>query len=149
MPAKSCVACGKPLPLQSGRGRRRVRCESCAPPRNRKNPPSTRRSVPKPAPVVAGLVDATKRELSDAEATDTTAGQAALLLADRIEAGLARAACDECAQRAGSEKGAGLAALVKQHGECMARAIAGQPEKATDPLDDLQRKREERERLSG
>ncbi len=135
MPAKSCVACGKPLPLQSGRGRRRVRCESCAPPRNRKNPPSTRRSVPKPAPVVAGLVDATKRELSDAEATDTTAGQAALLLADRIEFG--------------SEKGAGLAALVKQHGECMARAIAGQPEKATDPLDDLQRKREERERLSG
>jgi len=132
MAAKMCKKCGAPLPLQFGPGRRRVMCESCAPTRDRgrsgkPREPKPRVDVPT---VTVGLVQVTKRDLEAAEATDTPIGQAALLLADRIEFG--------------EDRGAGLASLVKQFRECMAQIEASKPEQVSDPLDELRKRRESR-----
>ena len=89
MSAKSCEKCGGPLPVQSGRGRRRVRCESCAPSRNQK---------PKRTPLAVlptggdSLVDATMTELERADVVSSALGQAALLLARGL-AGSGGAVC--------------------------------------------------------
>lgn len=126
MAAKSCAQCGAPLPIQVGRGRRRTKCAACSPPRK----PARR------APMTAlpsggeSLVAATEAELTRADVTSSALGQAALLLARRIEAG--------------QDGGSAIASLVKQWQDTMARATAGAEPEAVSLVDQLKARRDAR-----
>ena len=114
----ACVKCGGPLPVQTGRGRRRIRCESCAPSRNKGR---TAARVELPAEVVsAGLVAAVRAELDAAGVAGGSAGQAALLLASRIEFG--------------ENSGSAVAQLVRQLHDSLARALAAEQPSELDPV---------------
>jgi hypothetical protein len=124
---KTCKQCGAPLPLQSGRGRPRTRCTTCAPSAAPKRRTTT-------APVTGdGVLAATRAELDAAGVAGTSAGQAALSLAAAIDSG--------------EEHGASLAALVKQHGATM-RAAVPESQPDADPIqllrDELAARREYR-----
>lgn len=116
MAAKACTKCGSPLPVQIGRGRRRIMCESCSPSRNR--------GQGKPRLTVVGsgssLLAAVRSELAAADVSESAAGQAAILLAERIESG--------------SDSGSAVAQMVRQLHDTMARALAGQPQTEVDPV---------------
>lgn len=116
--AKVCTQCGGPLPVQTGRGRRRVKCATCAPPRK-----------PKPQPVAVmpstggrqgGLLESVRAELSAAGAEASAAGQAALLLAERIEFG--------------ENSGSAVAQMVRQLHDSLARALSAEEPAAADPV---------------
>lgn len=117
--AKSCAQCGGPLPVQTGRGRRRIKCESCSPTRNP--------SKPKPAPLASlpvsreGLLAAVRAELDAAGVAAGHAGQAALLLAERIERG--------------EDSGSAVAQMVRQLHDSMARALVAQEPAEVDPVE--------------
>ena len=74
------------------------------------------------------LWTATLNELAAASRESSSAGVASLILARRIDS-------------ASSETGAGLAALVKQHGTTLADALKGAAAE-TNPLDELRSRRE-------
>jgi hypothetical protein len=78
----------------------------------------------------SGLEAATLAELAAAGRAGSAAGQAVLVLARRIDA-------------SDGETGAGLAALVKQHGATLADAVKGRRAVA-NPLDELRLARERR-----
>lgn len=82
------------------------------------------------AVVDSGLVDATRRRLTEARALDTVDGQAALVLAHRIETGL-------------TESGSAVAALSRE-----LRAVMDAALKTTAPvgnlIDELRAQREKR-----
>lgn len=122
-----CRSCGKPLPAQSGRGRRRVMCPQCSPKRDRSAPKRPKSKTPV---VVDGLTTATRAELEDAGKVGSSAGQAALLLAKQVEFG--------------DESGSGLAALVRQHRESMAVALVDVSTETADVLDELRARRDAR-----
>ena len=126
MPAL-CVKCGGPLPVQTGRGRRRKRCENCAP--SRVVSPKTTSRPAVPAAPTSGLLGATRAELARAGQLSSHAGQAALLLAERIEFG--------------ENSGSAIAQMVRQLHDTMSRALADQVAEA-DPLDELLSRRERR-----
>jgi hypothetical protein len=84
--------------------------------------------------VPAGVVAAVEAELAAAGRVDSSAGQSALALARRIDAGDA-------------ETGAGLAALVKQLGATLAAAVKDGRSRVS-PLDELRTARE-RKRAAG
>lgn len=115
---KTCKMCGAPLPLPSGRGRPRTKCESCS--------PSVRKQ--RPATVVpggvtpGGVLAATRSDLAAAGVEFTHLGQAALHLAAAIDSG--------------DEHGAGLAALVKQWRDTMRVALPSD-QADTDPIQAL------------
>lgn len=124
----ACSKCGGPLPLQFGRGRRRTKCETCAPSRNRKPAGAAiQRAVPS-----AGILASTEAELRASGVLDSAFGQAAVMIAQRLEAG--------------TDNGSGVAALVRQWQSMMAAALAKEEAEA-DPLDELAEKR--RQRRSG
>ena len=128
MSAKSCEKCGGPLPIQSGRGRRRIRCESCAPSRNQKpNRVATLLPVPTGG---EGLVAATLAELERADMASSAIGQAALALARRIEAD--------------QDNGSAMASMVKQWQDTMGRATAGAEPVAVSLTDQLKARRDAR-----
>lgn len=115
---KGCAKCGGPMPVQTGRGRRRVKCEKCAPSR-------TKKASPRPTPVNEGerrgLLHAVRMELRAARSEDSAAGQAALLLAERVEFG--------------ENSGSAVAAMVRQMHESLTLATAGAEEPdAADPV---------------
>jgi hypothetical protein len=92
-------------------------------------------SAPGPSLYDLGPVTlATLAELEDAARASSSAGQAALALAQRIDRGYA-------------ETGSAFASLVRQHGVTLAEAVRGAA-KAADPLDEL-RARRERKRDTG
>ena len=121
MNAKSCAKCAGPLPIQTGRGRRRQMCESCSPTRKRGK-------SPKGAPVAVlavtreGLLTAVRAELDAAGVAAGHAGQAALLLAERIETGE-------------HDSGSAVAQMVRQLHDSMARALVTQEPAAADPVE--------------
>lgn len=127
MAAKSCALCGVPLPIQVGRGRRRTKCERCSPPRK---PSQAARPVAVLPVGGDGLVDATTAELQRAGVADSAHGQAALLLARRIEAG--------------HDGGSAIASLVKQWQDTLARATAGAEPAAVSLVDQLKARRDAR-----
>ena len=124
-----CKTCGAPLPLQSGRGRRRTMCETCAPSRDR-----GKRAAKPAAPVVpaanGSTLDVVVAELTAARMLDTHQG--------RIAVGLARRFDD------GDDTGAALSQVARQLRETMASALASTEPEAVDPVDDLRAKRERR-----
>lgn len=115
--AKMCTQCGGPLPVQTGRGRRRVKCATCAPPRK-----------PKPQPVTVmptdgrqgGLLESVRAELSAAGVEASAAGQAALLLAERVEFG--------------ENSGSAVAQMVRQLHDSLARALSAEEPAVADPV---------------
>ena len=123
---KPCQKCGGPLPVQTGRGRRRIKCANCSP--SRVAAPKTT-AQPKAPRSSTGLLDATRKELTRAGQLSSHAGQAALLLAERIEFG--------------ENTGSAVAQMVRQLHDTMARALADQVAEA-DPLDELVARRERR-----
>jgi hypothetical protein len=114
--------CGRMID-QPKTGRRRTKCETCSPRRERPDRgapvlhlPSPGRSTPSgsgPGPERARrtLADATLADLVAAGREDTTKGLAALQLADLVDAG--------------GYTAQGAAALVKAHREALELALAG------------------------
>lgn len=121
---RSCVTCGKPL---EGSPRKKFCGDRC---RQRAH----RGAVAPVAPVVAlpsrqqssGLYASTLRELEAAGRVDTVDGQAALVLALRIEASQV-------------DTGSSFAALIRELRATKDAALASAP--ATGPVDELRRKR--------
>ena len=126
---RTCTKCGAPLPLQSGRGRRRTMCATCSPSRAKKQAASSAPATSAPE-ASGGVVATVTAELSAAKMLDTHQGQAALLMAREMESGNAT--------------GAALAQLVRQLRETMASALASQEPDEVDPVDELRAKRERR-----
>lgn len=126
--AKTCVSCGAPLPVQTGRGRRRTKCVGCSPSRGKAAQREAKAPTHQPN-ASAGLLAATKAELDAAGVASTSAGQSALLLAERIEFG--------------ENSGSAVAMMVRQLHDTMTRALAREAV-AVDPVDDLRARREAR-----
>lgn len=76
----------------------------------------------------AGLEQATRGELAAAGRAETAVGQAAVVLAHRIDRGT-------------TETGASLAAMVREYRATLAEALR-ETEQSTDPLDELRARRE-------
>lgn len=87
-------------------------------------PPKPGRAKRKPVDVRSRLARYTERELAAVARLETSAGQAALILALRIDAG-------------GAETGSALAAMVREHALAMERALA--ESHSGDPVEQLQR----------
>ena len=128
---RSCSKCGAPLPLQTGRGQRRKMCATCSPPRqrNRKKPKVAPAATAK-ATVQRSVVASVTAELTEAGMLDSHQGQAALLLAHRLESG--------------EDTGAAMAQMVRQLRETMAAALASVEPDEVDPVDELKARRESR-----
>lgn len=124
--SKACAKCGGPLPVQTGRGRRRTKCESCSPSRVASPKTTTRPKVPAST---KGLLAATRAELEAAGRESSHAGQAALLIAERVEFG--------------ENSGSAVAQMVRQLHDTMTRALADVTVEA-DPVDELRQRRERR-----
>jgi len=125
-----CAKCGKALPVQTGRGRRRTMCEDCSPRRERQE---RREPVVAPPRAAGGDVEAaTLAELAGSGREASPDGVVALRMARLIDDG------EYTAQ--------GAAALVKAHSEAMTRAMRNAAGKA-DVVDELLERR--RARRSG
>jgi hypothetical protein len=127
MATRNCMKCGAPLPVQTGRGRRRVKCATCSPPRKSVAKPIALASLPSGG---TSMVSATVAELESAGVESSALGQAALLLARRIEAG--------------EDNGSAIASLVKQWQDTMGRATAGAEPQAVSLTDQLKARRDAR-----
>lgn len=138
----NCQKCGNPIGRQDGPGGRRRYCATCSPKRerNRRVARTGGSAVSAVPPTVApaeaehdrpNVSAATQRELTAAGVAHTSEGQAALLLARRVDAG------DETAN--------GLTALVKQHAACMAAALSKAEVLEENPLEMIRRLRAVRE----
>ncbi len=128
MSARTCAKCGGPLPIQVGRGRRRIKCEACSPTRK---PAARRVTVLADLPATGeSLASATAAELDRAGVSSTALGQAALLLARRIDDG--------------QDGGSAIASLVKQWQDTMGRATAGVEPQTVSTLDQLRMRRDAR-----
>ena len=129
---RECKKCGAPIPMQSGRGRRREMCQTCAPSRDR----GKSRAKPAAAPLVRegydSVLSSVTAELTDVGMLNSHQGQIAVGLARRFDAG--------------DDTGAAMAQVARQLRETMASALASREPAEVDPLDELRAKRERRER---
>lgn len=129
MSTRICPACGKPLPLQTGRGGRRKYCEQCSPSR-RRGPalPAARAPIPLAKKrATKGVLGAVTADLTAAGVLHTWAGQVCVVIARRIDAD--------------QEPGGALAALVKVLRDIMATAMSlATVEDAPDPLEQIKRR---------
>jgi len=121
---KRCTVCGQEFDAK------RNTAKYCS---RRCNVRAARQPKPGPAAVIPADPDsqlraATLCALAAAGRESSPAGVAALILAQRIDS-------------AGSETGAGLAALVKQHGVTLTDALKGATAEV-NPLDELRARRE-------
>ena len=125
---RTCEKCGAPLPMQSGRGRRRKMCQTCAPSRDRG------KSKPAVAPLVRegydSVLSSVTAELTDVGMLNSHQGQIAVGLARRFDAG--------------DDTGAAMAQVARQLRETMASALASKEPVEVNPLDELRAKRERR-----
>jgi len=122
----ACSKCGGPLPSQMGRGARRKSCEKCAPSRNRgrlKAPVAVVTDFP------GGVLKATRATLEAAGRFDTPAGQAALVLAAKLDAA--------------NDTASGLASAARQLTDCVASALEGVKTEASS-LDELRLRRDKK-----
>jgi hypothetical protein len=135
---KDCARCGKPFESrqsaarfcskvcrnQANRARAQGQPESLAPkPKRARKPKAQTEDFP------TGTLGAVIAELTAAGRLQTSAGQAAIALASRIDAG--------------AESSSGLAALTREMRAAMAQATANVAQ-AGDALDELRAKREAR-----
>lgn len=124
---RTCKRCGVGLPPQT-RGRPRELCDRCKPAsRSRVVTALPPAATSQPAPTTDGpLVTQVRADLDAAGRSDTSAGQAAILLARTAEASHATAA--------------GVAVALRELRATLALALAG-AEKAADPVADLAARR--------
>ena len=126
-----CATCGADMPLETGRGRRRKFCPTCSPSRPRRKPEPSEavtRAVTAPA---GSVLDATRAALVQSGRLDTPMGQAALVLASRID-----------------DAGEPLAAITqatKQLREALSSVVSEEQAAPADPNDEFTRKRLARE----
>ena len=130
-----CGKCGGPIPRQKGPGGQRKFCPTCSPKRDRPDR-QRKRPTPKTLNLTPGkiqqgnrgnLTDSTTAELTRTGVLDTWQGQAALILAHRIDAG--------------DEPGGALSQLVKAHRDIMAEALAQAKRDEPNLLEQLRAKR--------
>ncbi len=124
---RSCAKCGAAIPLQTGRGMRRKYCQTCSPSRKKSKKPGV---AVRELDGHRGVVATVTAELTAVGMLDTHQGQAALLLARRMESG--------------RDTGAALSQMVRQLRETMASALASQEPDEVDPVDELRARRESR-----
>lgn len=125
---RTCAKCGAPLPLQTGRGMRRKYCQTCSP--SRKKPQKRGKPVQTPTVQRRSVVSVVTAELTEAGMLDSHQGQAALLLAQRLESG--------------DDTGAAMAQMVRQLQQTMTSALAAVEPAEVDPVDELRSRRESR-----
>lgn len=124
--SKRARFCSVKCRTQATRARAAGQPESLAPVK----PKRTRKAKPAPEPdAPVGTLGAVLAELREAGRLDSSAGQAAVALARRIDDG--------------AESSAGLAALTRELRAAMAEALA-RAEAAGDALDELRARREAR-----
>jgi len=125
MADRMCVDCGRPLPKQTGKGRRRIYCERCSPPRRQKKDITPPTAVPSQwEPQTCESV--TRAALEKVDRLNTPMGMAAIALANAIDSG--------------QESGSGLAAVVARLDATIESATADVREHG-DPVDDLVKRR--------
>lgn len=124
---RTCTKCGAQIPLQTGRGMRRKYCQTCSPSRKKPQKPGKPAQAPTARRSVVSVVTA---ELTEAGMLDSHQGQAALLLAQRLESG--------------DDTGAALAQMVRQLRETMASALSSAVPDEVDPVDELRARRDRR-----
>lgn len=122
---KRCAVC--PRVFEAKRASAKYCSRRCSMRASRAGLAGQARPEPSAAPG-GGVFLATMAELDAAGVVDSSSGQAALILARRIDA-------------PGAETGAGLAALVKQHGATLVDAVRG-GEAIVSPLDELRSRRD-------
>ena len=127
---RSCAKCGASLPLQTGRGRRRTMCATCSPSRAKTKRPTATVADASQSSTQGGCVATVTAELTAAGMLDSHQGQAALLLARRMESG--------------DDTGAALAQMVRQLRETMASALSSAVPDEVDPVDELRARRDRR-----
>jgi hypothetical protein len=98
-----------------------VKCETCSPTRVRNKGGKPATGGTRTAVQREGLLEAVRAELAAAGVVGGHAGQAALLLAERIEFG--------------QDSGSAVAVMVRQLHESMARALVTQEPAAADPVE--------------
>ena len=128
---RSCAKCGAVMPLETGRGRRRKFCAACSPSRPRRKPDlpeSVTRAVSAP---VGSVLEATRLALAQARRLDTPMGQAALVLAKRIDDA--------------DEPLAAITQATKQLREALSSVVTEEQAVPADPNDEFTRKRLARE----
>ena len=119
-----CESCKKPY--QATRPNSKFCGDTCR--KRAQRSPKKSPGKPVATPVVsAGVAAAAARELEAADRLDTVLGQAALVLARRIESPM--------------ETGASIASMTKQLRETLADALKGAAQ-AADPLDEIRARRE-------
>ena len=124
-----CRDCSANLPPHVGRGRPRTRCAECSPARNRGRKPAPVVSFPVLQTPPADVVEAARRELTAAGRAESSAGLAALVLAQRLHDSL-------------TDSSVNCAAVAKQFSAAMAEAMA-EAAKAED-VDELEMLRRRR-----
>lgn len=125
--SRACVACGASFEAQ------RETARYCSPKCRKRGSRGglTGVVVEPPAPRVAtgAVVKAARTRLLEAGVLDTMEGQAALLIAERMESG--------------NDTGSGIAALNRELAATVDRALSQQAA-AADPMDELRARRERR-----
>jgi len=124
---RKCDACGAEYEARRSTSRF---CSSSCRVRNHEAPrPLASTSPPAVPQTVPGLLEsATRAELVEAGRLDTSLGQAAILVARRLDAAV-------------REPGMGMAALVREHRVTLAEAVKG-AQAAANPLDELRARRD-------
>ena len=134
---RDCDRCGQPFAPASKRARfcsvkcrtQATRARATGQPESIAKPKRTRKPKAQAADSLTGTLGAVVAELTAAGRLQTSAGQAAVALASRIDAG--------------AESSSGLAALTREMRAAMAEATANVAQ-AGDALDELRAKREAR-----
>lgn len=126
---RTCAGCGREF---EGRRATAKYCSEACGRRVRRANATAKKS--KKAPRVSGVVDAVRAELEEAGRLDTVLGRAALEVADALAA----------THTTGSAK----AALSKELRAVMAEALRGS-EKKSDALDELRKRREQKQQRAG
>ena len=121
---RKCASCGRSY--QAARPNSKFCGDTCRKRAQRSPKSATVKPVKAPPVLAVGLGAVTARELEDAGRLDTVLGQAALVLARRIESPM--------------ETGASIASMTKQLRETLADALKGAA-MAADPLDELRNRR--------
>lgn len=121
---RQCERCGEPLPIQTGRGRRRKFCSACSRSKNKPRNAPARVST-------AGLYESVRAELEFAGVLGSSDAEAALLLARRIEKDV--------------DPGSAIAQMLRTLREIKSAALSVGDAAESDPVDEFTARRRERE----
>jgi hypothetical protein len=124
MPQRACDVCGKLYTAQRSTSKY---CSVACRVRKFEGAKSVSVAVKSPDSSTGSLAGLTRNELEQAGRLGTALGEAALVLARRIDAG--------------HDPGSAVAALAREHRAALAEAVRG-ARRAADPMDELKARRE-------